>query len=152
MYIDTPKSIPSYFDILYYSLKAFLYWLWHRRHCGKHHTGDHLEWAILPYLQRHRRGLSSIWTHLQRLTICTSSSLSNWYIQLITSCNHPQMWSCRSLAFAIAIMREVFFFFFFRWDSRNTYILNMYSRNTYILNMLLSQLKQPTPSLCFPKH
>ena len=71
-YIHTPKSILSYSDILCYSLRASLYWLWHWRHCDRHHTGDHLEGAILPYLQRQERGLSSIWTHLQRLTICTS--------------------------------------------------------------------------------
>ena len=48
-YKDTPKSTHSYSDILCYSLKASLYWLWHQR-CGKHHTGDHLKGAISLYL------------------------------------------------------------------------------------------------------
>ena len=52
-YIDTPKSTHSYYDILCYSLKASLYWLWQRRRYGKHHTDDHLEGAISLYLQRH---------------------------------------------------------------------------------------------------
>ena len=51
-YIHTPKSVLSYSNILYYSLRASLYWFWHRRCCGRHHIGDHLEGAILPYLQR----------------------------------------------------------------------------------------------------
>ena len=71
-YIETPKSTHSYSDILSYSLKASLYWLWHWTRCGRHHIGDQLEGAISLYLQRHGQGLSSIWMHLRRLTICTS--------------------------------------------------------------------------------
>ena len=48
-YIDTPKSIHSFYDFLCYSPKVSLYWLWHWRRCGRHHTGVHLEEAVWPY-------------------------------------------------------------------------------------------------------
>ena len=48
-YIDTPKSIHFFSDFLCYSSKVSLYWLWHWRCCGRHHTGVHLEEAIWPY-------------------------------------------------------------------------------------------------------
>jgi len=60
MYIEKPKSTHSYSNILSYSLKASLYWLWHQRRCGRHHTSYQSKGAISLYLQRHRRGLSSI--------------------------------------------------------------------------------------------
>ena len=72
-YIDTPKITHSYSDTLCYYQKAFLYWLWHRRHCGRHHTGDHLEGVILQSSQGYRWRPNPIWTHSQGLMILASS-------------------------------------------------------------------------------
>ena len=68
-YIDTPKNTHRFSDFLCYSPKISLYWLWHQRHRGRHHTSVRI-------LQRHRQGRSSIWTHSQGPTILASSTWS----------------------------------------------------------------------------
>ena len=82
-YRDTPKIPHSYTDTLCYFQKAFLYWLWHRRRCGRHHIGDYLEGAILLYSRGPRWRPSSIWTHSQGLAILTSSLSSIKFIRIM---------------------------------------------------------------------
>ena len=87
-----------------FSSKASVYWLWHERRCGRHHTGVHLR-KVLHDICRYTHEDSTPSGRL--LTICTSSMWYNPYLLNSFSL------SIFFLSLALCMYFASSFFFFF---------------------------------------
>ena len=102
-----------------FSSKASVYWLWHERHCGRHHTGVHLR-KVLHDICRYTHEDSTPSGRL--LTICTSSM---WYDPYLLNSFSLSIFFL-SLALCMYFTSS-FFFFFFGWCSVTCFFLPLFS-------------------------